>query len=161
MTDNYKDRQHAPEVHSFAPRPGFVRNPLLSHPPNAACFCGSGEKWKKCCRKLMPLYVPESELPDYIDCLNGIEPPDRERVELQVVDENYKPAPVLETISKPSHLEGFSMYLTIRYKEHYFEEYLPQNIMGMSEAERNLALAGPSHRLRMKLKPILEAEDAE
>lgn len=40
------------------PAAGFVRNPLTELPPNMKCPCGSGVKFKKCCKPLTPYAIP-------------------------------------------------------------------------------------------------------
>lgn len=43
----------------------MVANPLLSLPRNMACPCGSGDKFKKCCRDLTKRYVRKDALEEY------------------------------------------------------------------------------------------------
>jgi len=38
----------------YAPKPGFEPNPFLGYPRNSKCFCGSGKKFKYCCKKRQP-----------------------------------------------------------------------------------------------------------
>ncbi len=42
---------------AYKAKPGFVANPLLKYPRNRVCPCGSGEKFKSCCLKVMTRYV--------------------------------------------------------------------------------------------------------
>jgi len=37
-------------------------NPLLKFPPNKPCPCGSGKKFKRCCRVGMPAVLPKEEV---------------------------------------------------------------------------------------------------
>lgn len=55
--------------------PGYVWNPLHSLPPNRACPCLSGKKFKKCCRLILPkavktedaeLYKQQMKMPDLV-----------------------------------------------------------------------------------------------
>lgn len=45
----------------FAPRPGFVSNPLLTYPRNFLCFCGSKKKAKACCIPKVKRVVPKDQ----------------------------------------------------------------------------------------------------
>ena len=45
-------------IKAYAPEAGFVWNPLAQWPRNAACFCGSGLKFKGCHRDRIPQTVP-------------------------------------------------------------------------------------------------------
>lgn len=42
----------------FRPKEGYVDNPLLKRGRNDPCYCPSGKKFKKCCMKKMPKYIP-------------------------------------------------------------------------------------------------------
>ncbi len=41
-----------------APSPGKARNPMFRLSRNTLCICGSGKKFKKCCLKDSPRYIP-------------------------------------------------------------------------------------------------------
>lgn len=41
------------------PAKHLTHNPLIKFPRNHACFCGSGKKFKHCCAKTCPRYVPK------------------------------------------------------------------------------------------------------
>lgn len=57
-------------------RPGWAHNPALKYPPNYPCFCGTGQKFKKCCLSKLPRYVREKSLPkiqaELTECLNFV-----------------------------------------------------------------------------------------
>jgi len=43
----------------YKPAKGHTHNPIFKHPRNSPCFCGSGKKFKHCCLKTCPAYVPD------------------------------------------------------------------------------------------------------
>ncbi len=43
----------------YKPAEGMTHNPLRKFPRNHTCFCGSGKKFKHCCIKTCPRYVPK------------------------------------------------------------------------------------------------------
>lgn len=43
-----------PKNWGYAPKDGYVFNPLKAWPRNEACWCGSGLKAKKCCLMTTP-----------------------------------------------------------------------------------------------------------
>lgn len=56
-----KNRPAAEVVHNayYVPIKGHVPNPLYRLPVNFPCPCQSGKRLKKCCRDLIPKYVPK------------------------------------------------------------------------------------------------------
>lgn len=50
--------------HHYAQRPGFVWNPLRSWPRNAPCWCGNGQKAKRCHLQTTPDLVKAEEAAD-------------------------------------------------------------------------------------------------
>lgn len=62
----------------YAPKPGYVFNPLLNYPRNKLCFCGSKLKAKNChLPKLSQTCLAEEEkhLRQYLDYVEGVIPP--------------------------------------------------------------------------------------
>jgi len=80
---------------------------------------------------------------------------------LQVVPDDGKINPTLSVESRPSNIEGFNFYLVLRYKDHFWEALLPRDFMAKDELEQNLLILPLAEQMRLELKPILEAEDAQ
>lgn len=81
-------------------------------------------------------------------------------VPLQAVPADGKLNPLFAIESRPCSFYGLGWWAVLSYKEHNFEERLPLDFMAMDETGQNLAIAPIAQRLREKLRPILEAEDA-
>lgn len=79
---------------------------------------------------------------------------------LRAVPEDGKLKPIMAIETRPSPLTGIGWWVVLAYKEHHFEEMLPPDFPAMDETMRNLTILPVAERLRLKLKPILEAEDA-
>ena len=47
---------------SYKPKPGYTWNPFRKYPQNLPCYCGSGKKFKKCHRDVLPVCVKSSEV---------------------------------------------------------------------------------------------------
>lgn len=58
-------------------RPGVVYNPFIHWPRNLSCFCGSGEKFKKCHESKLQMGCSEHEYkvlkPDFDKILSHVE----------------------------------------------------------------------------------------
>lgn len=80
---------------------------------------------------------------------------------LQAVPKDGKLNPLFVIESRPSTFTGLAWYAVLSYKEHTFEEMLPPDFMGLDEVGQNLAFLPAAQRLKAKLRPILEAEDAD
>lgn len=80
---------------------------------------------------------------------------------IQAVPKDGKLNPLMAIESRPSSLTGFSIWLVLSYKEHQFSEMLPPDFMAMDEAMQSFAVLPAADILKKKLRPILEAEDAE
>ena len=50
-----------------------VPNPVLKHPVNAKCPCGSGRKFKKCCRSDMDSMLTKEDAEIYQELLDEFE----------------------------------------------------------------------------------------
>jgi hypothetical protein len=50
---------------AIKPAPDFTHNPLLKLPVNMRCPCGSGLKFKKCCRPLTRPFIPKEGLKEH------------------------------------------------------------------------------------------------
>lgn len=85
---------------------------------------------------------------------------DKEQSMLRAVPEDGELKPLFVIESRPSSINGILFWAVLSYKEHMFDEPLPQNFMGLDEAGQNLALAPVAQRLKERLRPIIEAEDA-
>ncbi len=70
-----------------------------------------------------------------------------------------KPNPIMAFETRPSNLTGFSWWIVLSYKEHHFEELLPQDFGGLDEAGQNLIAIQAASKLRARLRPIIVAED--
>lgn len=61
----------------FKLKPGWAHNPALKYPENYPCFCGSGQKFKKCCSNSLPLYVKSASIKkieaEVNECLRFVE----------------------------------------------------------------------------------------
>jgi hypothetical protein len=82
-------------------------------------------------------------------------------VPLQVVPEDGKLNPIMSLETRPSAFTGFSWWLVLVYKDHYDEKMLPPDFGGMDEATQGLVIAPLAEEMRVKLRPILIAEDHE
>lgn len=73
------------------------------------------------------------------------------------------PKPILAIETRPSNLTLFAWFAVLAYKEHSFEERLPQDFPAIQDDEVRFALEiNPIlERLRAKLAPILVMEDEE
>jgi hypothetical protein len=80
---------------------------------------------------------------------------------LQAVPSDGKLNPIMALEQRPSRLTGISFWLVLAYKDHVFEELLPEDFMGMDEVGRDLVIARAGQILKDKLRPILLAEDGE
>jgi hypothetical protein len=73
-----------------------------------------------------------------------------------------KPEPItLEIETRPSNFTGYAYWAVLSYKEHRFEELLPQDIGAKEEAEFNRYVEQAATRLKAQLRPIIMAEDGE
>lgn len=79
---------------------------------------------------------------------------------VRIVDDNFKPSPVMSIMHKPSNITGIAFYLCLDYGNHHFEALLPPNFMALTQTEQNLTVLPLAEELRMQLAPILIAEDS-
>lgn len=62
---------------------------------------------------------------------------------------------------RQSSITGLDVfYLCLTYKEHRFEEMLPYDFQSWDESSQAIALAPLSKRLQLRMKEVLDAEDA-
>ena len=57
----------------FKLKPGYSWNPSLNWPPNKACLCGSGIKFKKCHKNKISPVIETARLKETIEALRTIE----------------------------------------------------------------------------------------
>lgn len=70
------------------------------------------------------------------------------------------PPPITFTIeTRPSVINGFSWWATLKYRNFVYDELLPQDLPAMDEAQRDKVIAVAAERLRAQLKPVIEMED--
>lgn len=81
-------------------------------------------------------------------------------MKLRSVPKDGKLNPLLALESRPSQFTGISYWLVLTYYDHQFDEMLPPDFMGLEQEKRDELVAAAAERLRAKLRPILEAEDA-
>lgn len=56
-----KDRKPKYRRRGYRLRPGFDWNPLIGYPRNKGCWCGSGDKAKRCCMPHIARALPRNE----------------------------------------------------------------------------------------------------
>jgi hypothetical protein len=78
---------------------------------------------------------------------------------LQVLTGDKNPDPVFYIETRQSAVDGWQHWAVLRYKEHVFEEALPQTVLNWDEHSRDIFMLPVMRRLQLQLRPIIMAED--